>query len=71
LPATIGITGTWEYVYAINPMVSVIEGVRWSLFDATYPGNTEIAISAATTILLLFSGLRYFQKTEQTFADTI
>jgi lipopolysaccharide transport system permease protein len=71
LPEQIGIEGVWSYVYAINPMASVIEGVRWSLFGATYPGTPEIAISVASTILLLAVGLRYFQKTEQTFADVI
>jgi lipopolysaccharide transport system permease protein len=65
------ITEKYLYVLALNPMFSVIEGVRWALIGTEFPGGTEIAISVASALFILFFGLRYFQKTEQSFADNI
>ena len=31
------ITGGWQYVYALNPMVSVIEGSRWAFLGEPPP----------------------------------
>lgn len=60
-----------KWVYSMNPMVSVIDGFRWCLL-----GNTEIywpgfLLSFAMSTILLFYGIRYFRKTERTFADII
>lgn len=59
-------------VYSINPMVSVIDGFRWAILggDATiyWPG---FALSLAFVGVFLFIGVRYFRKTEKTFADVI
>jgi lipopolysaccharide transport system permease protein len=71
VPELVGITGVWSYVYAINPMASVIEGVRWSLLGTDYPGTAEIGISLATTAILFATALTYFRRTELYFADVI
>lgn len=65
------ITGDWRYLYAVNPMVSVIDGTRWALFDTPYPGGAEIAISVASTVVLMLVAIRYFQRTERHFADLV
>jgi lipopolysaccharide transport system permease protein len=58
-------------VYSLNPMVGVIEGYRWALLGAdTQPGAMVIA-STVVALLMLFSGLLYFQRVESTLADTI
>ncbi|HVF79940.1 MAG TPA: ABC transporter permease [Solirubrobacteraceae bacterium] len=56
--------------YSLNPMVGVIDGLRWSLLDAPAPPPTD-AISVAVTLLLLISGLVYFKASERQFADVI
>jgi lipopolysaccharide transport system permease protein len=65
------VPGDWKYLYAINPMVSVLDGFRWALFGTTYPGDAVIAISVASTLLLLIVSLGYFQRTERYFADLV
>ncbi|MFM8331708.1 MAG: ABC transporter permease [Candidatus Methylumidiphilus sp.] len=62
----------WRLAYALNPMVGVIDGFRWSLLDdtVTLDGPT-FQISLAVTVLLFASGLRHFQKVERRFADVI
>lgn len=60
----------WQWLYAINPMVGVIDGVRWALLDTAGPGP-EILVSIAVTLVALVTGLAYFRRTERTFADVI
>ena len=62
----------WRLLYALNPMVGVIDGFRWALLrggtELHWPG---ILISTLLSLLLLFSGLWYFRKTERVLADVI
>lgn len=64
------VEGTWRYAFAANPMVSVIDGFRWSLAAGPPPG-TEALVSLLVGVLLLVSGFVYFRKVERYFADVI
>jgi lipopolysaccharide transport system permease protein len=64
------IEGHWQIVYALNPMVSVVEGFRWALLG-TQPPSLLMFISVTTAIALFSSGLLYFQTVERKFADII
>jgi lipopolysaccharide transport system permease protein len=58
-------------LYAINPLVGVLEAYRWMLFpSAGWPGAI-ILIPVAASIVLLVTGAAYFQRAERTFADVI
>ena len=60
----------WRIWYAINPMVGIIDGFRWSLLsDSMY--WPELWMSVTITTLLLWLGVSYFRKTEKSFADDI
>src|SRR5580704_16971321 len=61
----------WRWLYGLNPMAGVIEGVRWSLTGHTSPPGRLIFVSTAAVLVLLASGLIYFQKVETTVADVI
>lgn len=65
------VSGNWQYLYAINPMVSVINGFRWALVDGPAPSIGTVAVSWASALALLVAGLVYFRRTEQFFADVI
>jgi lipopolysaccharide transport system permease protein len=65
------VQGDWQYLYALNPMVSVVNGTRWALVDTSYPGTAEILISVAAALVLLVISLQYFQRAQQWFADLI
>jgi len=62
----------FRLLYALNPMVGIIDGFRWCLLASSrniyWP---SIAIAVIEIILLLASGIWYFRKTERTFADVI
>lgn len=61
-----------KFIYALNPMVGVIDGFRWCILG----GETALhlpgfVLSIAISLLLLVIGIRYFRKTERGFADVI
>jgi lipopolysaccharide transport system permease protein len=66
----INVSEFWRLMYALNPMVGVIQGFRWALFG-TNPPDMVMLISAAVVIALFISGLFYFRRMERTFADMI
>jgi lipopolysaccharide transport system permease protein len=56
-------------LYAIYPMVGVIEGFRSSILAATPMPWTLIGIGYISATMLLISGALYFRRMERTFAD--
>ncbi len=61
----------WRWLYGLNPMSGVIEGFRWSLTGRGDAPNLLLAISAATIVAILATGLAYFQAMETTIADVV
>ncbi|MHB9878483.1 ABC transporter permease [Pacificimonas sp. ICDLI1SI03] len=59
----------WRLLYAINPMVGVVEGFRAALFaDSPMPWD-YIAMGAVSATVLFALGLSYFVRREHLFAD--
>jgi lipopolysaccharide transport system permease protein len=69
-PASL-VHGAWQYVYALNPMVTVVSGCRWALFDTPAPPVTGVLISIAVALIVLAGALVYFRRVERFFADII
>ncbi len=63
------IPGGWRYVYAVNPMVGVIDGFRASLLGSTAMPWDLIGIGTASALAMLWAGTRYFVNKEAVFAD--
>ena len=61
----------WRPLYALNPMVGVVEGFRWALLSNTSRPSLMVLASAAVVLLILVGGLFYFRRTERTFADLV
>jgi lipopolysaccharide transport system permease protein len=59
----------WQNVYAINPMVGVIEGFRAALLGTRPMPWDWIGIGALSAAAMLVSGLFYFRHRERLFAD--
>jgi lipopolysaccharide transport system permease protein len=64
------IDGAVRWAYALNPMVGVIDGFRWSVLDAPAPPAADL-VSAVSALVLLVGGLAYFQRVERRLADRI
>ncbi|MBN1663697.1 MAG: ABC transporter permease [Deltaproteobacteria bacterium] len=61
----------WQTVYALNPMVGVVDGFRWALLGSGSAPGPVLAVSALAALMLLFTGALYFRRMEATFADIV
>lgn len=62
---------SWRMLYALNPMVGVVEGFRWALLGTGNAPGPLVLMSAVVTLALLFSGAYVFRRSERTFADMV
>ena len=58
-------------IYSFNPVVGVIDGFRWCLGGDTKLDPLPFGISVGISVILLILGVRYFRRTEKSFADVI
>ncbi len=62
----------YRLVFALNPVVGVIDGFRWSILGGENRLEpASIVISTTVSLVLLATGIWYFRSTERTFADVI
>ena len=60
----------WQRLYALNPLVGIIQGFRSALFN--YPINRwALLVSAVVTIVLLVYSAFLFRRIERGFADFV
>jgi lipopolysaccharide transport system permease protein len=67
---TTSIPENLRWLTGLNPMSWVIDLSRWALLGTSIPWAVT-ALSVATTLVLLVSGLYYFRRVEHFFADVI
>jgi lipopolysaccharide transport system permease protein len=58
-----------RYLFALNPMVGVIEGFRAALLGTQPMPWAFIGIGFASASIVLLSGLAFFHNRERIFAD--
>lgn len=62
----------WRPLYALNPLVGIIDGFRWAIFGGRTAFEPATIVSAAAiTLFSLLLGVWYFRRTERGFADAI
>ena len=62
----------WKLAFHLNPVSTLIEGVRWSIFrDQPAPDMLYLAMNTGTIFVLLLGGLVVFQKFESPVVDRI
>lgn len=61
----------WHTLYALNPMVGVVEGFRWAILGSNTRPDSLLLVSSAISITSLVTGALFFRRTEKRFADLI
>jgi lipopolysaccharide transport system permease protein len=62
----------WRLIYALNPMVGVIDGFRWAILGDRAPlDTTSFGVAWVVILLLLWIGMRNFRRAERSFADLV
>jgi len=69
---TANVPERWRTLYALNPMVGIIDGFRWALLNG-HPAfdPRTMGLSLAVTAASLLLGVWYFRRMERSFADVI
>ena len=60
----------WKFLYALNPMVGIIDGFRWCILGDPMNWHSFI-FSFVVIVIFLIIGIAYFRKMEKSFADNI
>ena len=61
----------WHALYYLNPLVAVIEGLRWSMLGTEPPSIGAVAWSASVAAFAIAAGVIVFRRMERGFADVI
>ncbi|MBC7388623.1 MAG: ABC transporter permease [Opitutaceae bacterium] len=66
------IPAKWHWLYALNPLVGLLEAIRWSVIPNYSPLNVNWYLySVSFSVVFLLIGIRYYRKTEKGFADIL
>lgn len=69
-PSTL-LSERWRPIYALNPMVGVVEGFRWALLGTNTAPGLMVLVSSIAAVLLLVSGVYVFRRMERNLADVV
>jgi lipopolysaccharide transport system permease protein len=61
----------WRVVFAVNPMVTAVDGFRAALLGSPDLQLQAVAVSVAVAVALLLTGVGFFWRTEDTIADVV
>jgi lipopolysaccharide transport system permease protein len=61
----------YSFLYALNPLVVVIDGSRWAFTGGPPPAEWMVAASCGSAAVFLVSGIWFFRRREPTFADVV
>jgi lipopolysaccharide transport system permease protein len=64
--------GEWgRIVVSLNPIVAVIDGFRWAICGTSALHWGSFCTSCGLSFMILVVGVKYFRRTERSFADVI
>jgi lipopolysaccharide transport system permease protein len=61
----------YSFLYALNPLVVVIDTSRWAFAAGPPPAMWMVVVSSASALFFLISGMWFFRRQEPTFADVV
>jgi lipopolysaccharide transport system permease protein len=65
------IPDAWQAYYRANPMVGIVEGMRWALFGTEPPNVRTMVMALLPFLLVLLGGVFYFSRHESSFAENL
>ena len=69
---TADVPDRWRTVFALNPLVGIIDGFRWCILGSSATLDSAATVtSAIISALTLLFGMWYFRRAERQFADVI
>lgn len=69
--ATTLVPEAWRPLYALNPMVGVVDGFRWAFLGTEPAPGLTLLTSAVVALVACATGAAWFRRTEADFADLV
>lgn len=69
-PASV-VPEAWQWVLALNPVATAIEGMRWAVVGGPAPAVTHLLAGVGVSLLAAVTGLVHFRAAERRLADVI
>ncbi len=69
--ASASLPEAFRLLYALNPMVAVIDGFRWALLEPANLHLDTVLLSIGVSLVLLASGVFVFRRLETSFVDDV
>jgi homopolymeric O-antigen transport system permease protein len=61
----------WRVAYAVNPMVTAVDGFRAALLGSPQLELSAVAVSVTVAVAVGLTGVAFFWRTEDTIADVV
>jgi lipopolysaccharide transport system permease protein len=61
----------YQFLYALNPVVVVIDTGRWAFAGGPPPEGWMVVVSCVVAVFLCVTGYWFFRRQEATFADVV
>jgi lipopolysaccharide transport system permease protein len=61
----------YQFLYALNPIVVVIDTSRWAFAGGPPPQGWMVAVSCGVAAIFCVTGYGFFRRQEATFADVV
>jgi lipopolysaccharide transport system permease protein len=61
----------WRVAYAVNPMVTAVDGFRAALLGSPQLELPAVLVSVAVAVTVALTGVAFFWRTEDTIADVV
>ena len=65
------VPAAFRWLYALNPMVGVIDGFRWALLGQAFAFDVTSWLSVVVAVVLFVSGMFYFTRVEKILPDVV
>jgi lipopolysaccharide transport system permease protein len=70
-PTSMIVSPRWQLLFALNPVVGLVEGFRWSVLGRSALNPTIFWVTVTMSVFALLSGAFFFRRVERNFADII
>ncbi|MBA3341078.1 MAG: ABC transporter permease [Gemmatimonadaceae bacterium] len=61
----------WRLLYSLNPAVTFIEGMRWSVLGTSSIEPAMVVLTSIVALVVFIGGAFFFRRVEQGFADSV
>jgi lipopolysaccharide transport system permease protein len=65
------VSSKYRVLFDLNPLAGIVEGFRWALLPSQEFPGAFLATSVIVVVILLVTGMYYFRRAENTFAEVV